>query len=94
MEFDWDPDKADSNLRKHGVTFVDASHVFDDLLAIDEFDEVNSTSEDRFMIIGMCRGFILHVVYTERDEKIRLISARKATKHEQSLYQSAKTSRW
>lgn len=94
MEFDWDPDKAYSNLRKHGVTFVDASYVFDDLDALDEFDELNSADEDRYIIIGMCRGFILHVVYTEREQKTRLISARKATKHEQSLYQSEKTSKW
>ncbi len=69
MEFDWDLDKAASNLRKHGVTFVDASYVFDDLQAIDEFDEFNSTNENRYIIIGMCRGFILHVVYTEREER-------------------------
>ena len=94
MEFDWDPDKANSNIRKHGVTFVDAIYVFDDLHAIDVYDELNSTNEDRYIIIGLCRGFVLHVVYTARDEKTRLISARKATKHEQSLYQSAKTSRW
>jgi uncharacterized protein len=88
MLFDWDPGKAESNLCKHAVI------VFDDLDAIDEFDEFNSVEEDRFIIIGISKGFVLHVVYTERAEKTRIISARKATKHEQSLYYRTKTSRW
>jgi uncharacterized protein len=91
MVFDWDPNKAESNFRKHGVDFVDASEVFADLNSIDSFDEFNSADEDRFIIIGMCRGFILHVTYIERGEKTRLISARKATKHEQSSYYSAQS---
>lgn len=93
MLFDWDPDKAESNFRNHGVDFADASDVFDDLNSFDSFDEFNSADEDRFIIIGMCKGYILHVIYTVRGEKTRQISARKATKHEQSLYYSAKTTR-
>ena len=85
--FEWDPDKAASNPKKHrGVTFEDAIHVFDDDHVIDEVDP--DPDEDRRRIIGMAAdGRILVVVYTEpQEDRIRIISARKATKHEAEAY--------
>ena len=85
-KFEWDPAKAASNPKKHrGVTFEDAIHVFDDDLALDEVDP--DPDEDRRKIIGMVAGRVLVVIYTEPgDDCIRIISARKATKHEVEAY--------
>ncbi len=85
MNYEWDPNKAKSNYRKHGVRFADAVGVFEDENAITIQDE--HESEDRFITIG--RDFlsrILVVVYTFRDIFIRIISARKATAHEKKVY--------
>ena len=87
MGFEWDRDKAASNLKKHRIDFADAVTVFDDLnsITIDDPDH----DELRFITIGMdAYGGILVVVYTWRGENIRIISARKATKHEQKYYGS------
>jgi hypothetical protein len=80
--FDWDPVKAAINLRDHHVAFENAIEVFNDDRAIVEDDP--DPDEERFRIVGMSRtGVVLVVVYTERDyETIRIISARKAKKHE------------
>ena len=81
MEFEWDRKKATSNLRKHGIDFADAALVlFDDLaVTISEHDE----GEERFITIGTdAMGRILVVIYTWRGERVRLISARKATSRE------------
>ena len=86
MSYQWDPDKARSNLKKHGVSFADAVGVFEDENAITVQDE--HEREDRFSTIG--RDFlsrILVVVYTFRDIVIRIISARKATAREKKLYE-------
>ncbi len=86
MEFDWDPNKAASNLRKHGVRFAEAMTVFDDdgLLVIADDDP----DEDRFIAIGTgSHGRSLVVVYAVRGERIRIISARAASPHEQSEYE-------
>ncbi len=86
MSYEWDPDKARSNLKKHGVSFADAVGVFEDDNAITIHDEHDR--EDRFITIG--RDFlsrILIVVYTFRDIVIRIISARKATARERKLYE-------
>lgn len=86
MSYEWDPNKARSNYKKHGVRFADAVGVFEDENAITIQDK--HKSEDRFITIG--RDFlsrILVVVYTFRDAIIRLISARKATARERKLYE-------
>ena len=86
MTYQWDPNKAKSNLRKHGVSFADAVGVFEDENAVTIQDE--NEREDRFITIG--RDFlsrILVVVYTFRDIVIRIISARKATARERKIYE-------
>lgn len=90
-EFEWDAGKARSNISKHGVSFEAALHVFDDLFALDRADPGGSGEEARFVIAGMVNGMLLTVVYTERSNRTRIISARKATKHEQRDYYSHQT---
>jgi uncharacterized protein len=84
--FEWDASKAASNLRKHGVAFEDAITVFDDDRAVDEPDP--DPDEERFKIIGMtAANRMVVVVYAEpADDRIRIISARKATRHEVKAY--------
>lgn len=89
--FEWDDAKAQSNLAKHGVSFVAASSVFDDFFALDRADPGSPPGELRCIITGMVNGMLFTVVYTERGERIRLISARKATKHEQREYYRSQT---
>ena len=89
IKFDWDPAKAASNLRKHDVSFEEAQSVFYDEFAIQFYDELHSTSEERFLMLGMSSGaHLLLVCHCERDSGgvIRIISARKATKQESSFY--------
>lgn len=86
MNYEWDPDKAKSNQKKHGVRFADAVGVFEDENAITIEDE--HQREDRYITIG--KDFlsrILVVVYTFRDIVIRIISARKATARERKMYE-------
>lgn len=91
VEFEWDEAKAESNLRKHGVTFVDALHVFDDAFAVYCFDVDANYGEQRTIVVGMVNRVLLTVVYTERNERTRIISARRATKHEQRGYYHGQT---
>jgi uncharacterized protein len=89
MEFEWDPDKAQSNLRKHEVSFEEAARVFLDPNRIETFDGREAYGEDRWKIVGLVEPALLAVVYTirgEDDEIIRLISARKADNYEQAQY--------
>ena len=89
IKFDWDPAKAASNLRKHGVSFEEAQSVFYDELAVQFYDDPHSIDEDRFLMLGMSSGaHLLLVCHCERDGSgvIRIISARKATKQESSFY--------
>ena len=84
--FEWDEDKAAANIRKHGISFETAGRVFQDDSLIEIFDSLHSDDENRILAIGMVDE-VLSVVYTERHEQtIRLISARKATKKERSMY--------
>ena len=86
MSFEWDHNKATINLDKHGIDFADAATVFDDsnTVTMDDPDH----NEERFVTIGTdAYGRILIVVYTWRGDVIRIISARKATKHEQKQYE-------
>ncbi|AFY99531.1 BrnT family toxin [Calothrix sp. PCC 6303] len=88
MEFEWNPDKAESNYRKHGVSFEEAATVFKDSLSITFPDPNHSIGENRYVIIGISRfGQLLIIAHTDRDETIRIISARKATKTERRFYE-------
>ncbi|MDZ8185184.1 MAG: BrnT family toxin [Nostoc sp. ChiSLP02] len=85
MAYQWDRDKAAANLRKHNVDFADAVTIFSDDLAITITDE--RFNEERFITISMdAFGRILVVVYTLRNDEIRLISASQATRYEQRQY--------
>ena len=88
MKFEWDDNKEQINIRKHGIDFNTAAYVFDDFYHIEIFDEAHSESEDRFIAIGMVDDIavIIAVIYTERGEIIRIISARKATRREKEVY--------
>lgn len=85
LRFEWDEEKAKINQRKHGISFETAALVFEDEERIEIFDEEHSGQEDRYITIGMA-GEVLFVVYTERREAVRLISARLANARERSLY--------
>ena len=90
LEFEWDPAKAEANLKEHGVSFDEATTVFRDTLSITIADPDHSDSEDRFVDIGMSHRLQLLVVsYTERQDKIRIISARRATRAERKSYEEA-----
>jgi uncharacterized DUF497 family protein len=89
MNFDnveWDPNKAAENLRKHGVSFLTAMRVFGDRRAIHDIDDSMDYGEERCAVLGIAHRQILFVIYTERNEKIRIISARQATRREHDLY--------
>jgi len=88
MEFEWDEDKAATNLSKHGVPFEEAITVFRDLLYVDFYDPDHSYGEHRYIIVGQSeRGRLLIVSYTERGEMTRLINAREATRREREAYE-------
>ena len=88
LGFEWDEGKAQTNLRKHRVSFDEAISVFSDPLAITIPDPDHSEREDRFVDIGRSdKGTVLIVVYTERGDNIRIISCRKATPEERSFYE-------
>ena len=88
MLFDWDPDKATQNLKKHGVDFQEAATVFADSFSITYPDPDHSAEEDRFIIIGMSKqNRLLIVAHTDRRELTRIISARVVTRKERRLYE-------
>jgi len=88
LSFEWDKRKAESNLRAHGVSFREPTTVFADPLAITISDPDHSSAEMRFLDIGLsCFGRLLVVSYTERANKIRLISARPAARNERRQYE-------
>jgi uncharacterized protein len=84
--FEWRDKKAAKNLREHGIAFDKAVKVFADPFAVEWIDEREAYGEERCILLGMCEGVILHVTYTERGERIRIISARRAERHEQDNY--------
>lgn len=86
IAFEWDADKALSNFRKHGVSFAQAQSAFCDRDAVEWIDNGLDNEEVRVVLVGLARSVLLVIVFTERDESIRIISARRATKHEQRLY--------
>lgn len=85
LEFEWDERKNQINIKKHGIDFNIAMHVFDDEDRIEIFDMEHSINEDRYNVIGRVHD-VLFVVYTERCDRIRLISARIATEAERRIY--------
>ncbi|MBI3676260.1 MAG: BrnT family toxin [Proteobacteria bacterium] len=90
-EFEWDAAKAESNLKKHGVGFEAARLVFDDVFALDRLDTTMGYEEERFVITGLVNAVLLTVVYTERSERTRIISARIATANEEREYHHSPT---
>ena len=91
IRFQWDPQKAARNAQKHGVTFTEAATVFQDPLAYIFDDEEHSAQEYRELIIGhSSQNRLLIVSFTERENRIRLISARKADQDEREDYENAK----
>ncbi|MDD2661033.1 MAG: BrnT family toxin [Methylococcales bacterium] len=88
MEYDWDKNKAVANLSKHGVSFEEAETVFDDPFYVDFYDPDHSFGEHRFILLGESyQGRLLFVSYMERNNGIRLISAREATLSERKAYE-------
>jgi uncharacterized DUF497 family protein len=86
MEFEWDPNKAAGNFAKHGVSFQDAGTVFGDPLAITYDDPDHSKDEQRFLTFGHSSdGHLLVVSHTDRGDRIRIISARRASRREKVL---------
>lgn len=87
LEFEWHYSKAEANLQAHGVSFDWAKTVFKDPFAVERLDDREEYGEERFVTVGLAEGHVvLFVAYTEREERIRIISARRATQHEQDNY--------
>ncbi len=88
MQFEWNADKANSNLKKHGVSFNEASTVFNDALSVTFPDPNHSYDGGRYVIIGLSiAGRILVVPHTDRADRVRIISAREATRNERRFYE-------
>jgi len=88
MEFEWDLNKAEKNIKKHGVLFKEAATVFGDSLSMTFPDPDHSIQENRFIIIGLSSsGRLLVVAHTYKKNRVRIISARKATRHERKYYE-------
>lgn len=86
-EFEWDKDKAEKNIRNHGVSFDEAKSVFNDPGFITVVDEEHSIDEERYISIGIsANGRMLMLAHTDRNGRIRIISARRATKKEEKFY--------
>jgi uncharacterized DUF497 family protein len=88
LSFEWDADKARINVQKHGVSFEEASTVFQDPLASTIYDPDHSEDEDRYLSLGQSsENRLLVVSFTDRDETIRIISARVASRRERKQYE-------
>jgi len=88
LSFEWDPDKSKSNERKHRVSFEEASTAFADPLALTIYDPDHSDEEDRYLSLGFSdRNRLLVVSFTDRDQRIRIISARVASRRERKQYE-------
>jgi uncharacterized protein len=86
--FEWNPAKAEENLRKHGVSFPEAASAFADELSLSEIDEAHSEHEERYVLTGLSvRQRLLVVAHTERGHNIRILSARLATPREKRAYE-------
>lgn len=94
MQFEWDPTKAAANVRKHRVSFHEAATVLEDPLSTTFPDEIHSQGEARFLTLGASSvGHVLVVAHTERNDTIRIISARQATRREREFYEQGKSTR-
>ena len=90
-EFQWDKEKASQNVKKHGVHFEEATTAFYDTLSITIPDKEHSVDEKRFILLGLSnQGRLLVVAHTDREDKIRLISARPATSKERKYYENTR----
>jgi len=88
VDYEWDHEKSERNFSKHGVSFEEAATVFDDPLYVDFYDPDHSIDEHRYLIMGQSSaGRLLIVSYTERDDVVRLISAREVTSAERRAYE-------
>jgi uncharacterized DUF497 family protein len=88
VTYEWDPVKATANFRKHGVSFEEAASVLLDPAALTFLDPDHSEDEERAITIGRsARGRVLFVAHTEREDRLRIISARRATRREQDQYE-------
>jgi len=88
MEFEWDPRKAATNARKHGVTFQEASTVFGDPLAVTFADPDHSVNENRYITFGLSdQKRLLVVSHTQRKGQTRIISARRMNRREKKIYE-------
>jgi uncharacterized protein len=88
MKIEWDPKKAKSNIKKHGVSFEEAATALSDPMAVTGADPDHSITEERYVTFGVSKkGRLVVVSHTEKDETIRIISVRKASKGEQELYE-------
>lgn len=87
MDFEWDAAKAAINIAKHGVSFHEASSVFDDPNSMTGYDPIHSGDEDRYLTAGISnQGRLLIVWHTDRNDVVRIIGARKATRREREHY--------
>jgi len=92
FQFEWDPAKAIANFAKHGVTFWEATEAFYDPVSLTTDDEAHSSEERRYSTIGLSRaGRLLLVSHTDRDDRIRIIGARRATRREQQDHEEDQT---
>ena len=88
MEFEWDPVKARENLRKHGISFDEAATVFGDSLALTFHDPDHAGQEERLLTFGLSRlNRLLVVSHTPRHPRIRIITARRVSRHERKIYE-------
>jgi uncharacterized DUF497 family protein len=89
IDFEWDDKKSKTNIKKHGISFEEATTVFYDEQAIEFYDDEHSEWEDKFLMLGLSNKLNLLIVchcYRESNNKIRIISAKKATKNESKYY--------
>jgi uncharacterized DUF497 family protein len=98
FQFEWDIEKEKINIAKHKLNFTDACHVFSDIFQLNLFDEDHSDDEDRWVVIGeipvMKIVVVVHTIrrgYDDNDSRVRIISARKATKKEREAYFSRRS---
>jgi hypothetical protein len=94
MRFEWDPAKAESNLEKHGVSFSEACTIFGDPLELTVMDPDHSIDEHRYLSLGLStEGRLLVTAYTERQGRVRLISAREAAPKERRWYEAGQSTK-
>jgi len=90
MQFEWDPRKALTNLRKHGIAFQEAATIFGDPMAVTFSDPDHSKAEQRFLTFGMSiQSRLLVVGHADRGSSTRIISARLVTRHERKIYEES-----